>query len=90
MANMYARCRYIIMNRVIYYACCRWWLSWGWIVCNLKIMMNKLKLFSMHVVDDGEYPKNILYAFWDDGNNNNKYFVSACVFETMHSYLNRL
>lgn len=53
-------------------------------------MMNKLKLFSMHVVDDGEYPKNILYAFWDDGNNNNnKYFVSACVFETMH-YLNRL
>lgn len=54
------------------------------------MMMNKLKLFSMHVVDDGEYPKNILYAFWDDGNNNNKYFVSACVFETMHSYLNRL
>lgn len=52
-------------------------------------MMNKLKLFSMHVVDDGEYPKNISYAFWDDGNNN-KYFVSACMFETMHSCLNRL
>lgn len=54
-------------------------------------MMNKLKLFSMYVVDDGEYFKNILYVFWDDGNNNNnKYFVLVCVFEMMYFYLNWL
>lgn len=53
-------------------------------------MMNKFKLFSMYVVDDGEYFKNILYVFWDDGNNNNKYFVLVCVFEMMYFYLNWL